>query len=105
MDFFLGVSSTLLTYGGEGSGKTYSLFGGEKEHEKGLIQRALELLIEKKGPSDLSVSVYEVTAQDQLVDLLQPRQQVNVSDLVRNSSTVLLDRTDQGKRFERIIRL
>jgi len=94
-----GVSSTLLTYGGEGSGKTYSLFGGEKEHEKGLIQRALELLIEKKGLSDLSVSFYEVTAQDQLVDLLQPRQPVNVSDLVRNSSTVLLDRTDQVLRL------
>ena len=85
-----------MTYGGEGSGKTYSLFGGEKEHEKGLIQRALELLIEKKGPSDLSVSFYEVTAQDQLVDLLQPPKPVNVSDLVRNSSTVLLHRTDQG---------
>ena len=98
-EFSSGVSSTLLTYGGEGSGKTYSLFGGEKEHEKGLIQRALELLIEKKGPSDLSVSFYEVTAQDQLVDLLQPRQPVNVSDLVRNSSTVLLDRTDQGLYF------
>ena len=55
----LGVSSTLLTYGGVGSGKTYSLFGGEKEHEKGLIQRALELLIEKKGPSELTVSFYE----------------------------------------------
>ena len=34
-----GVSSTLLTYGGLGSGKTYSLFGGAKDHEKGIILR------------------------------------------------------------------
>ena len=54
-----GVSSTLLTYVGLGSGKTYSLFGGTKDHEKGIILRALELLIEQRGACELNVSFYE----------------------------------------------
>ena len=66
-----GISSTLLTYGGDSSGKTYSLFGGEKDHEKGIILRALEQFIEQRGTCELSVSFYEVTSQDQLFDLLQ----------------------------------
>jgi len=43
-----GVSSTLLTYGGVGSGKTYSLFGGNKNHENGIIMRSLEMLLQNR---------------------------------------------------------
>lgn len=43
-----GVSSTLLAYGGIGSGKTYSLVGGEQSHETGIIVRALEMLVHQR---------------------------------------------------------
>ena len=40
-----------------------------------------------------------MTTQDHLVDLLQPCQPVNVTDLVRNQSTVLLDSKEEVPRL------
>jgi kinesin family protein 6/9 len=99
-----GVSSTLLTYGGLGSGKTYSLFGGAKDHEKGIILRALELLIEQKGSCELNVSFYEVTSQDQLFDLLEAKQtgEVGVGGNLRGVSIVDLESVEQAQRLVRV---
>jgi hypothetical protein len=55
-----GVSSTLLAYGGVGSGKTYSLVGGEQSHETGIIVRALEMLVHLRSNAEINVSMYEV---------------------------------------------
>lgn len=67
-----GISSTLLAYGGIGSGKTYSLFGGKVNHERGIIPRALEMIVQKMGSAQIQVSAYEVRSTDHIVDLLTP---------------------------------
>jgi kinesin family protein 6/9 len=102
-----GVSSTLLTYGGLGSGKTYSLFGGDKDHEKGIILRALELLIEQRGSCELNVSFYEVTSQDQLFDLLEAKQtgEVGVGGNLRGVSIVELESAEQAARLVKMAKL
>ena len=99
-----GISSTLLTYGGDNSGKTYSLFGGEKDHEKGIILRALEQFIEQRGTCELSVSFYEVTSQDQLFDLLQKGRvgEVGVGGNLRGVSCVDLESVEQAQRLVKL---
>lgn len=99
-----GISSTLLTYGGDSSGKTYSLFGGEKYHEKGIILRALEQFIEQRGTCELSVSFYEVTSHDQLFDLLQKNRvgEVGVGGNLRGVSCVDLENAEQAQRLVKI---
>jgi len=99
-----GVSSTLLTYGGAASGKTYSLFGGTKQYEKGMVLRALELLIEQKCECDLNVSFYEVTFHDQLYDLLQTRKSgdVGVGGSLRGVSQIALESNEQAARLVKI---
>lgn len=67
-----GISSTLLAYGGIQSGKTYSLTGGKVNHERGIIPRSLEMLVQHKGTAEVAVSVYEVRPTDHIVDLLHP---------------------------------
>lgn len=67
-----GISSTLLAYGGVGSGKTYSLYGGKVNHERGIIPRALEMIVQKMGSAQIQVSAYEVRSTDHIVDLLTP---------------------------------
>ena len=100
----IGVSSTLLTYGGASSGKTYSLFGGEKEHEKGLIERSLEMLIEKRdSQSVVTVSFTEVTCQDQLVDLL--KKPGNVGSPMRSVTSIEVDHIDQAARLVKTCQL
>lgn len=99
-----GISSTLLTYGGDSSGKTYSLFGGDKDHEKGIILRALEQFIEQRGTCELSVSFYEVTSQDQLFDLLQKGRvgEVGVGGNLRGVSCVDLESVEQAQRLVKL---
>ena len=55
-----GVSSTLLTIGASGTGKNYTLFGGNQlGFDSGLIIRVLENIIFNKENLDAEVYAYE----------------------------------------------
>ena len=42
-----GMNVCIFAYGNTGSGKTYTIFGGQKEEEKGLLPRTLENIKER----------------------------------------------------------
>ncbi|XP_071885689.1 kinesin-like protein KIF22 isoform X2 [Anas platyrhynchos] len=68
--FLAGRDVTVLAYGPSGSGKTHTMLGGEGE--PGLVQRALEELLQAVGASRrLSVACMEVYCEE-VRDLLAP---------------------------------
>ncbi|XP_068520975.1 kinesin-like protein KIF22 [Anas acuta] len=68
--FLAGRDVTVLAYGPSGSGKTHTMLGGEGE--PGLVQRALEELLQALGASrPLSVACMEVYCEE-VRDLLAP---------------------------------
>jgi len=99
-----GVSSTLLAYGGAGSGKTYSLVGGEQNHETGIIVRALEMLVHQRSNAEINVSMYEVTSTDQLFDLLRSGKpgEVAVGGNLRGVSSLRLESIETVQKIVKI---
>jgi kinesin family protein 5 len=70
-----GINSTVLAYGQSSSGKTYTIFGGPREH-RGLVPRAFEDMFQKMGEMHdvdwvVKLSLLEIY-KEELKDLLRP---------------------------------
>ncbi len=81
--FIDGYNVCFITYGGEASGKTYTLFGGEGREQVGLVQRSLAMVLEEKSRRrqdwDIQVSAVLIEIYNDVYnDFLADRQNIHL---------------------------
>ncbi|ESL07321.1 kinesin [Trypanosoma rangeli SC58] len=98
-----GFNSTLLCYGQCGSGKTYTLFGGNTYPTRGCVPRAIQAMFETMAASSdhefkVSLTFVEVHS-DQLFDLLGklPLTSTRSGDRHKNANKVSVTLTATGE--------
>jgi kinesin family protein 6/9 len=76
-----GYNATIFAYGQTGTGKTYTITGGRRFIERGIIPRALSFLYEeaaKRSDSQIQIHVSYLEIYNEIIyDLLDPNHEAN----------------------------